>query len=65
MLLCIVCVMMAFGVKAEAATIVQSGVDSNGISWELDSDGVITFTGEGDMYCYSLSNVPYLLLSGR
>lgn len=37
------------GITASAATIVESGTWSNGMKWELDSNGVFTVTGKGEM----------------
>ncbi len=37
------------GITASAADIVDSGTWSNGMKWKLDSNGVFTVTGKGDM----------------
>ncbi len=43
---------------SEAADIVESGVLNSNISWTLDSEGTLTFTGSGDMPDY-LYNSPF------
>ena len=49
----------ALAPKAEAATIVDSGEcgdDGDNVTWTLDSDGLLTISGTGDMYDYSWDN---------
>ena len=42
-----------FAVKAEAADVVNSGSCGKNLTWSLDSDGVLTISGTGDMTDYS------------
>ena len=49
---------------ALAAGIVDSGTcgaegDGSNLTWTLDSDGVLTISGSGDMYDYGLSDAPW------
>ena len=49
----------ALAPKADAATIVASGEcgdDGDNVTWTLDSDGLLTISGTGDMYDYSWDN---------
>jgi hypothetical protein len=43
---------------SEAADIVESGALNSNISWTIDSEGTLTFTGSGDMPDY-LYNSPF------
>ena len=49
---------------ALAADIVDSGTcgaegDGSNLTWTLDSEGVLTISGSGDMYDYGLSGAPW------
>lgn len=57
----LLCAVMPFGtvilpsqvpisISAEAATVVDSGTCGKNVTWQLDSDGVFTVSGTGDMY---------------
>ena len=51
----------SFAPKAEAATIVASGecgADGDNVTWTLDSDGLLTISGTGDMYDYTWEYIP-------
>ena len=48
----VVVVIGFFCINAAAAEIVHSGECSSKITWALDSDGVLTISGEGDMNSY-------------
>ena len=55
---------------ALAADIVDSGTcgaegDGSNLTWTLDSDGVLTISGSGDMYDYGLSGAPWYGSSSR
>ena len=55
---------------ALAADIVDSGTcgaegDGSNLTWTLDSDGVLTISGSGDMYDYSLSGAPWYGIRSR
>lgn len=41
---------------ALAADVVTSGICGENLTWELTSDGVLTISGTGEMYNYSLSS---------
>ena len=40
------------GIKAAAATIVDSGTCGSNLTWTLDSEGTLTISGEGEMDGY-------------
>ena len=44
---------------ALAADIVDSGTCGAEVTWTLDSDGVLTISGSGDMHGYGLSEAPW------
>ena len=57
----LLCAIMPFGtvilpgevpinISAEAATVVDSGTCGKNVTWHLDSDGIFTVSGTGDMY---------------
>ncbi len=46
------------GITASAADIVDSGTWSNGMKWKLDSNGVFTVTGKGEMPNFLLNRDP-------
>ena len=55
---------------ALAADIVDSGTcgaegDGSNLTWTLDSDGVLTISGSGDMYDYCLSGAPWYGIRSR
>ena len=48
-LLLIICMFMSFFPNVHASTIVGAGECGEDLTWELDSDGVLTISGTGDM----------------
>ncbi|MBQ6863822.1 MAG: hypothetical protein IJO14_06255, partial [Clostridia bacterium] len=49
-----------FNFSADAATIVNSGTCGENLTWTLDSDGVLTIAGTGEMRNYSSpTSVPW------
>ena len=46
-------------VTALAADIVDSGTCGAEVTWTLDSEGVLTISGSGDMYDYDSSDAPW------
>ena len=48
-----------FAVKADAATIVDSGKCGDNVTYTLDSDGVLTISGTGAMTGYSWRDAPW------
>ena len=55
---------------ALAADIVDSGTcgaegDGSNLTWTLDSEGVLTISGSGDMYDYGLSDAPWYGIRSR
>ena len=44
---------------ALAANIVDSGTCGAEVTWTLDSDGVLTISGSGDMHDYGSSGAPW------
>ncbi len=49
----------AFSIKANAAEIISSGECGYGMSYELTSDGVLTFSGTGSIYDFKQSEDSY------
>ena len=52
----------ALVISASAATVVDSGncgASGDNVTWKLDSDGVLTISGEGAMADYSRANAPW------
>ena len=55
---------------ALAAEIVKSGTcgaegDGSNLTWTLDSEGLLTISGSGDMYDYGLSDAPWYGIRSR
>ncbi len=48
-----------FNFSADAAEIVKSGSCGENLTWTLDSDGVLTISGTGEMTNYSYYSVPW------
>ena len=44
---------------ALAADVVKSGICGAEVTWTLDSEGVLTISGSGDMYDYGFSGAPW------
>ena len=58
----VLCIMMLLGnagivVNSAAATVVASGECGENATWVLDSDGVLTISGYGEMENYYVSSV--------
>ena len=45
-----------FTFTSRAATIVDSGTCGSNLTWTLDSDGLLTISGTGEMASYSYNN---------
>ncbi len=48
-----------FGVTASAAEITASGTCGDNLTWVLDSEGVLTISGSGEMQSFSSTNSPW------
>ncbi len=55
----VICCLIGIAVDAQAATITDSGICGDEVDWTLDSNGVLTISGTGDMWDYYVSGAPW------